>query len=56
MNMKEIARILEPEDLSAELEKLLRFGGFPEPFLEASSRFYNRWKKSHLVKGTLLTY
>ncbi len=27
------------------LETLLRFGGFPEPFLQNNPRFYNRWKK-----------
>lgn len=27
------------------LEQLLRFGGFPEPFLNASTRFYNRWRR-----------
>jgi predicted AAA+ superfamily ATPase len=26
-------------------ETLLKFGGFPEPFLQNNSRFYNRWKK-----------
>lgn len=25
------------------LEQLLRFGGFPEPFLKGEVRFYNRW-------------
>jgi len=24
---------------------LLRFGGFPEPFLKSSTRFYNRWRR-----------
>ncbi|MFA6111231.1 MAG: AAA family ATPase, partial [Candidatus Latescibacterota bacterium] len=27
------------------IEQLLRFGGFPEPFLNASTRFYNRWRR-----------
>jgi predicted AAA+ superfamily ATPase len=26
-------------------EQLLTFGGFPEPFLKANTRFYNRWKR-----------
>lgn len=25
--------------------QLLEFGGFPEPFLKANKRFYNRWKR-----------
>lgn len=27
------------------LEQLLQFGGFPEPFVQADSRFYNRWQQ-----------
>lgn len=27
---------------------LLNYSGFPEPFFEASEKFYNQWKKSHL--------
>ena len=27
------------------LPQLLRFGGFPEPFLKNSDRFYNRWRR-----------
>jgi predicted AAA+ superfamily ATPase len=26
----------------------LVYGGFPEPFRNGTTRFYNRWKKSHL--------
>ena len=32
----------------AALAKLLEVGGFPEPYLEGETRFYNRWKRSHL--------
>jgi hypothetical protein len=31
-----------PEDV---LEQFFRFGGFPEPFLTANTRFYNRWRR-----------
>lgn len=48
LDLKEIHDILKPEKLEVELDKLLNIGGFPEPFLEGTSRFYNRWKKSHL--------
>lgn len=34
--------------LQEELESLLSFGGFPEPFIKKNSRFYNRWKKLRL--------
>ena len=29
------------------IESLLRFGGYPEPFITGSDRFHNRWKNSH---------
>lgn len=32
------------EDL---LDRLLKFGGFPEPYLKANAIFYNRWQRSH---------
>ncbi len=48
LDLKEINTYLKPDDPEVELDKLLAFGGFPEPFLNGTSRFYNRWKKSHL--------
>lgn len=48
LDLKEINTFLTPENLEDELDKLLIFGGFPEPFLNGTIRFYNRWKKSHL--------
>ncbi|MCG8636806.1 MAG: ATP-binding protein [Desulfobacterales bacterium] len=48
LDLKEIQRFLNPEKLEDELDRLLAFGGFPEPFLNGTQRFYNRWKKSHL--------
>ena len=48
LDLKEINNILKPENLHSELDKLLNTGGFPEPFLNGRSRFYKRWKKSHL--------
>lgn len=47
-DLKEIRTFLAPASIEAELDKLLAFGGFPEPFLNGTARFYNRWKKSHL--------
>jgi len=29
-------------------DRLMNIGGFPEPFLKGSQRFYNRWKQSHI--------
>ena len=35
----------EPRKIDREQwDALWRFGGFPEPFLKASQRFYNRWR------------
>jgi len=48
LDLKEIRISLKPDNLDESLEKLLDIGGFPEPFLDGSTRFYNRWKKSHL--------
>jgi uncharacterized protein len=48
LDLKEIDTFLAPENLEEELDKLLVCGGFPEPFLNGTTRFYNRWKKSHL--------
>ena len=48
LDLKEIKTFINPENLETELDKLLEIGGFPEPFLKGTNRFYNRWKKSHL--------
>jgi predicted AAA+ superfamily ATPase len=48
LDLKEINAFIETDNLEKELDKLLLFGGFPEPFLNGTARFYNRWKKSHL--------
>jgi predicted AAA+ superfamily ATPase len=35
-----------PVRMQAEvIPQLMRFGGFPEPFLKSSTRFYNRWRR-----------
>jgi len=48
LDLKEIQNVMQPDHLSHELEKLLQLGGFPEPFLDGTTRFYNRWRRSHL--------
>lgn len=41
--------IRAPQELdAAAMQQLLQFGGFPEPYLKASARFYNRWKRLRL--------
>jgi len=48
LDLKEIKKINNPDNLQIVLEQLLDTGGFPEPYLEGNRRFYNRWKRSHL--------
>ena len=48
LDLKEIKKINNPDNLQAVLDRLLNTGGFPEPYLEGSTRFYNRWKRSHM--------
>lgn len=48
LDLKEIKNNLGPEHLPEALDRLLDVGGFPEPYLEGTTRFYNRWKRSHL--------
>ena len=48
LDLKEIKKINNPENLQTVLEQLLDTGGFPEPYIEGNRRFYNRWKRSHL--------
>ena len=33
-----------------DLETLLRFGGFPEPFLKAEERFWRRWQRERVQR------
>ena len=35
------------ESKEAILERLLKFGGFPEPYFRSNTVFYNRWRRSH---------
>jgi hypothetical protein len=48
LDLKEISEFTGPEDLSAALDRLMELGGFPEPYVNGTARFYNRWKRSHL--------
>jgi predicted AAA+ superfamily ATPase len=48
LDLKEIRQVINPDDLSAALDQLLLLGGFPEPYVNGTARFYNRWEKSHL--------
>lgn len=44
LDLKELNSEGSPE---INYKKLLQYGGFPEPFFQANSRFYNLWKRTH---------
>lgn len=48
LDLKEIKSVLGPDKLEGKLDRLLKIGGFPEPYLENDESYYNRWKRSHL--------
>jgi len=48
LDLKEIKQILHPQKLEDALDRLLKIGGFPEPYLKGDETYYNRWKRSHL--------
>lgn len=45
LDIKEARSEVNPEEAYT---RILRFGGFPEPFLKANDSFYGQWKRSHL--------
>lgn len=45
IDVLEAASICKPDEA---LDRIMRIGGFPEPFLENDDIFYKRWKKTHL--------
>jgi uncharacterized protein len=46
VNYNDKGEIHSPQKISdKKIEELYTYGGFPEPFLEQSDRFYNRWKR-----------
>lgn len=44
-DLKELKNKLKPEEI---FSRLMKIGGFPEPFLKGKETYYKRWKKSHL--------
>ncbi len=34
----------------SDIEQLLKFGGFPEPFLKGEERFWRRWQRERLSR------
>jgi predicted AAA+ superfamily ATPase len=48
LDVRELVAMNFKLNTGAIIERLMTVGGFPEPFLEGSSQFYNLWKKTHL--------
>ncbi|MBF0238559.1 MAG: ATP-binding protein [SAR324 cluster bacterium] len=46
LDIREISQIEGKQDRTLT-QQMIRTGGFPEPFLEGTETFYNRWKRSH---------
>lgn len=42
-----IARNVQTENRREALDLLIKFGGFPEPFLKGSEKFHRRWQKDY---------
>ena len=47
LTVNEICSFLNEEPKTA-LDKLLKFGGFPEPYLKANETFAKRWRRTHV--------
>lgn len=41
-----------PQAAASTLEQLLHFGGFPEPFMQATERFHRRWMRDMSARIT----
>lgn len=48
LDIRELYSLNKNLDFDKELNRLLQFGGFPEPYLEGNRKFYNLWKKTHI--------
>jgi predicted AAA+ superfamily ATPase len=48
LDLRELSNVQNKLSTDEVLERLLNLGGFPEPFLEGTEKFYNIWKKTHL--------
>lgn len=46
LTVKEICKYLNEESETA-LDKLIKFGGFPEPYLKSNATFAKRWRRIH---------
>ena len=57
LDLKEAVEHADMDEDEA-FDRLLKVGGFPEPFLKGTERYHNRWKRSHtdlILKEDLVT-
>ncbi len=48
LDIRELYQLNNNINIDNSIERLLKFSGFPEPYLENKKSFYNRWRKTHL--------
>lgn len=48
LDLKELCSYSPTYNSAQSLETLLEIGGFPEPYLKGNTRFYKRWRRTHL--------
>ncbi len=48
LDLKELSVFEKKFNVETAFNKILNFGGFPEPYLEGELSFYKRWRKTHL--------
>ena len=47
-DIRELYQLDNKININTSLDRLMEVSGFPEPYLEGSKSFYNRWKRTHL--------
>lgn len=48
LDIRELVKVNKNVHRKKAIEKILEYGGFPEPFIQGNRKFYNLWKKTHL--------
>ena len=48
LDIRELLTLAPEANPENMVDKLMNYGGFPEPFIKGNRRFYNLWKKTHL--------
>lgn len=48
LDVRELCQLNPRLNSRTVVDKILKFGGFPEPYLESTTEFYGLWKKAHV--------